>query len=194
MTERRAQLLAAMPEGVGHESEERLLRERRERRLRPRPEGDDRGIHPGRGAKRARRHAPHDARLGEGLDEHREVAPLARVAWCGGDPPRDLLLDENNDERWAARIGKKSLEERRGDLVRKVGDDAREPWCRETEQVDLQGIRLHDSHVLVFGQRLFEQRDHPRIDLDGGHRTHPRGECGGQNARSRTDLENLIVR
>src|SRR5438105_10792098 len=129
-----------MPEGVGHESQERLLHERRERRLRPRPEGDDRGIYPGRGAKRARRHASHDARLGEGLDEHREVAPLARVPRCGGDPPGDLLLDEHYDERRAARIGKKSLEEGRGDLVRKVGDDAREPSWPETEKVDLERI------------------------------------------------------
>jgi len=96
--------------------------------------------------------------------------------------------------RTALFVDKESLEERRGDLVRQVRDDAGERPRSGAEEVDLQGVREDDLHVLVAGERLFEQGDHPRVHLDRRHRPHPRGERRGQDAGSRTDLENIVLR
>jgi len=64
-------------------------------------------------------------------------------------PPRDLLLDEDDDERRAPVVGEEALEKGRGDLIRKVRHDAGDGPHREPEQVDLERVRLDDLDVLV---------------------------------------------
>src|SRR5689334_21762991 len=76
MTERAPQLLAAMAEDVAHEAEECVLLERREAGCRARAKGDDRRRHARRRTEGARRDAPNDVRLGEGLDEHGKESAL----------------------------------------------------------------------------------------------------------------------
>ena len=183
-----------MSECVGHKPEERLLPERRERRLRPGPQRDDRRIHARHRPERASRYAPNNARFGERLNEDREIAPLARVPSGRGHPSRDLLLDEHDDERRPSRVGKEPLEEGRGDLVGKVRDDPRDRPRGDAEKIDREGIRPNDLDVLVLGECLFEERDHTRIHLDCGHRPDPSGEGGGQDARPRPHLEDIVVR
>src|SRR5207249_9721171 len=77
VAERRAQLLATVPERIADQAQERLLRERREGRNSVGPQCNDGRVDAWGRAKGARRHPPHDARLGEGLDEDRQIAALA---------------------------------------------------------------------------------------------------------------------
>ncbi len=63
VAERRAQLLAPVPEHITHEAEERHLVERGERRGGTDAEGDDRGRDLRRRPERSRGNAPHDPRL-----------------------------------------------------------------------------------------------------------------------------------
>ena len=46
----------------------------------------------------------------------------------------------------------------------------------------------------MLGECLFEERDHTRIHLDCGHRPDPSGEGGGQDARPRPHLEDIVRR
>ena len=158
------------------------------------PQCDDGRVDAWGRAKGARRHPPHDARLGEGLDEDRQIAALAPFLRSRADAPRDLELHEDGDQGRTARVHEKALEERRGDLVREIRDDPRRRARAQREEVDAQRIRADDADVVVTGQCLLKHGDHARVDLDRGDRPRTLGEGRGQDARPRPDLEHLVAR
>jgi len=90
VTERRPKLLAAMPERVGHQAQERLLRERCEGGPRPRAERHDRGIDARRRAKCTRRDAAHDDRAADRRSRSAPRSPCRRRSSraCTCPPPR----------------------------------------------------------------------------------------------------------
>ena len=185
-----------MAEGVAHQAQERALLERRERRPWSGPQCDDGRRHAGRRPERARRNAADDARLGEAFHEDREVAALARCALvrlARGHPPCDLLLHENDDERRPPVVGEEALEERRRDLVREVGDDARRRAVAERVEVHGQRVGAHDAHVVPPSECLGEDRHHALVDLDRRDRARAVRERGGQDAGTGSDLEDVVT-
>jgi hypothetical protein len=193
VTERAAELLATMAEDVAHEAQKGVTLERRERGTRVRSQRDDGGAHLGRGPEGTRRHAAHDPRLGERLHEHRQIAALLAGRRGSDHAARDLLLNEHDDERGPPIVPDEALQQRRGYLVRNVRDDPCRAPLGQGEQVHFERVGAHDRDVLMGGKRVAEDRDHALVDLDRNDGPRERRQLGGEHARPRPDLQDVVV-
>ena len=125
-------------------------------------------------------------------DEHGDGAVRLRPR-LGEEALGDLALHHHAPGLDGAARGQRLGDERRGDVVREVGDELRRG---RVEPADVDGHRVgeDDGDVRPVGERRAELVVERAIELDGVDVLHPVGEEGRQDAEARPDLEHDVGR
>ena len=190
--QRIAQRLAPLRERRRHRARER--RRHRERGLAPHGEARHGRPDARRGREGARADVEQMPRLEPGRQHHREAAVVA-AAGRGDDAVDDFLLQHHVQIVDVLVRRSDVKQQRRGDVVRQVADDAQAAAAHacQRREIELQRVGLVQLERLRRAPARAQLRGEIAVDLDGVERARLADQPLGQRAAAGTDLDQRLV-
>ena len=122
----------------------------------------------------------------------RYTAHIARTRWrC--EPVSDLGLDHHKDRTNLCCFGEDVHQQRSGDVIGKVGDDASGLVAGHRCDIDGAGIIIDDPHHGVPMEGLGDQRCERPVNLDGGDPGPRVSKLPSERTQTRTDLDDVFA-
>ena len=166
--QRICQRLAPLPERRADHPEEQLRALRLDRLIPPQVDAHHGGIHLRRGHKVARRDREELFRRAV-VTERRGDRAVIRAARSGAQPVGNLALHHDRDAVEGIAAFQKTHQNRRGDIIRKIGADrdalSRRLLPENLDKIDLENVRIDDLDVGKRAERVFQHRDERPVDL-----------------------------
>ena len=160
--QRICQRFAPLPERRADYLEEQLIP--------PQVDAHHGGIHLRRGHKVARRDREELFRRAV-VTERRGDRAVIRAARSGAQPVGNLALHHDRDAVEGIAAFQKTHQNRRGDIIRKIGADrdalTRRLLPENLDKIDLENVRVDDLDVGKRAERVFQHRDERPVDLKG---------------------------